>query len=89
VGQFGDQAIDIFDVRAIFNAAQLSVNVPVDGTARFSAMDSSTVDNPPACGGDGSLDIFDVRQCFGVAQLGYANCIRTGTASCTSVVAPQ
>lgn len=89
-GQFGDGAIDIFDVRALFNAAQLSVNVPADGTARFSAMDSSTVDVPPACGGDQTLDIFDVRQCFGVAQLGNPNFIRTGTgATCTSAAAPQ
>lgn len=89
-GQFGDGSIDIFDVRAIFNAAQLGTDAPAAGTARFSAMDSSPADVPPACGGDQSLDIFDVRDCFGVAQFGNTNYVRTGTgASCTSVVQAQ
>ncbi|MGD0946723.1 MAG: hypothetical protein ABSA52_04760 [Candidatus Binatia bacterium] len=90
VGDFGDGSIDIFDYKAIFNAAQLSIDAPAAGTARFSAMDSSTVDAPPACGGDGTLDIFDVRQCFDVGQLGVTNYVRTGTgSSCTSAVQPQ
>jgi hypothetical protein len=89
-GQFGDGVVDIFDVRAIFSAAQLGIDLPADGTARFSAMDSVTVDTPPVCGGDGTLDIFDVRQCFDVAQLGVTNYVRTGTgSSCTSVEQPQ
>jgi hypothetical protein len=97
VGDFGDGSIDIFDYKAIFNAAQLSIDAPAAGTARFSAMDSSTADAPPACGGDGTLDIFDVRQCFNVGQLGATNYVRTGECpgagpcpgSCTSAVAPQ
>jgi hypothetical protein len=92
-GEFGDTppAVDIFDVRAIFSAAQLGIDLPADGTARFSAMDSIDLDSPPTCGGDGTLDIFDVRQCFAVAQgLADVNYVRTGTgASCTSAVAPQ
>ncbi len=90
VGQFGDGAIDIFDVRALFNAAQGLATPPADGSARFSAMDSFTVDVVPACGGDQTLDIFDVRQCFNVAQgLASQNFVRTGTgASCMSAVAP-
>ena len=89
VGQFGDMTIDIFDVRALFNAAQGIDTAPADGSARFSAMDSSTVDVVPACGGDQALDIFDVRQCFNVAQgLASQNFVRTGTgASCVSAVA--
>jgi hypothetical protein len=84
-GDFGDGSIDIFDVRAIFSAAQLGVDVPAAGTDRFSAMDASTVDTPPVCGGDQALDIFDVRQCFGVAQLGETDYGRTDTGStCTS-----
>jgi hypothetical protein len=86
-GQFGSTppVIDIFDVRAIFNAGQLGINAPADGTARFSAMDSVTVDTPPTCGGNLVLDIFDVRQCFGVAQLDFANFMRSGTgSSCVS-----
>jgi hypothetical protein len=88
--QFGDAAIDIFDVRALFAAEALDINTPPDGTARFSAMDASTVDTPPTCGGDGTLDIFDLRQCFAVSA-GLADTFkRTGTGtSCTSVVAPQ
>jgi hypothetical protein len=86
-GQFGDASIDIFDVRALFAAAQLGVDLPADGSARFSAMDAVTVDSPPTCGGDATLDIFDVRQCFAVGQLGVTNYVRTGTgATCTSVV---
>ena len=88
-GQFGDGTIDIFDVRAIFAAGSLAVDVPADGSARFSAMDSSTLDSPPTCGGDQTLDIFDVRQCFAVGSLGATNWIRSGTgASCTSTQAP-
>jgi len=90
VGQFGDNSLDIFDVRALFNAESLGINAPADGTARFSAMDSSTVDSPPTCGGDQTLDIFDVRQCFNV-QAGLAGTFLrsiTGT-SCTSAAAPQ
>ena len=90
VGEFGDGSTDIFDVRAIFSAAQLGVDVPADGTDRFSAMDASTVDDPPSCGGDGTLDVFDVRQCFAVAQLGATHYGRTGIGSmCTSVTQPQ
>ena len=89
-GQFGDQTIDIFDVRALFNAESLGINAPADGSARFSAMDSSTVDTPPTCGGDQTLDIFDVRQCFNVNAGLVGTFIRTGTgASCTSEAAPQ
>jgi len=89
-GQFGDGTIDIFDVRALFNAESLGINAPADGTARFSAMDSSTVDNPTMCGGDQTLDIFDVRQCFNVNAGLVGTFIRTGTgASCTSEAAPQ
>jgi hypothetical protein len=85
-GEFGDNSIDIFDVRALFNAAQLDIDTPADGSARFSAMDASPTDNPPACGGDGALDVFDVRQCFNVAQgLTDTNYMRTGTGdSCVS-----
>jgi hypothetical protein len=84
-GQFGDGSIDIFDYRAQFAAGQLGVDTPAEGTARFSAMDSVTVDTPPTCGGDGSIDIFDYRQCFAVGQLGATNYVRTGTgSSCTS-----
>jgi hypothetical protein len=97
VGDFGDGSIDIFDYKAIFNAAQLSIDAPAAGTARFSAMDSSPTDAPPACGGDGMLNIFDVRQCFEVGQLGFTSYVRTGECpgagpcpgSCTSAVAPQ
>ncbi|HVO24633.1 MAG TPA: hypothetical protein VMW56_13495 [Candidatus Margulisiibacteriota bacterium] len=89
-GAFGDGSIDIFDVRAIFNASQLGVDVPATGTARFSAMDASAVDTPPVCGGDGTLDIFDVRQCFGVAQLGETDYGRTDPGpTCTSKIQPQ
>ena len=80
-GDFGDGTIDIFDVRAIFSAAQLGVGMPETGTDRFSAMDASTVDTPPTCGGDGALDIFDVRQCFGVGQLDEPDYGRTDTGS--------
>jgi len=90
VGAFGDGTVDIFDVRSIFAAAQLGVDVPADGTPRFSAMDSSTVDVPPACGGDQTLDIFDVRQCFNVGQLGATNFTRQGTGTiCKSTAIPQ
>lgn len=89
-GSFGDGTIDIFDVRAIFSAAQLGTDVPTVGTDRFSAMDASTVDSPPVCGGDGTLDIFDVRQCFGVAQLGDTDYGRTDAGpTCTSKAQPQ
>jgi len=89
-GDFGDGSIDIFDVRSIFSAAQLGVDVPAAGTDRLSAMDASTVDSPPSCGGDGVLDIFDVRQCFGVAQLGETDYGRMDTGStCTSTPQPQ
>jgi hypothetical protein len=89
-GQFGDATIDIFDVRALFNAASLGIDAPADGTARFSAMDSSTVDTPPTCGGDQTLDIFDVRQCFNVSAGLADNFTRTGTGTtCTSAAAPQ
>jgi len=97
VGDFGDGSINIFDYKAIFNAAQLGIDAPAAGTARFSAMDSSPVDSPPGCGGDGTLNIFDVRQCFEVGQLGFTNYVRTGECpgagpcpgSCSSAVAPQ
>jgi hypothetical protein len=88
-GDFGDGSIDIFDLRAIFGAAQLDADVPVEGTDRFSAMDASTVDTPPVCGGDGTLDIFDLRQCFRVAQLGETDYGRTDTGpDCTSKPQP-
>jgi hypothetical protein len=89
-GQFGDGTIDIFDVRALFNAESLGIEAPADGTARFSAMDSSPVDTPPTCGGDQTLDIFDVRQCFNVNAGLVDKFVPTGTgASCTSEAAPQ
>lgn len=91
-GQFGTTppAVNIFDVRAIFAAAQLGTNKPADGTARFSAMDSVTVDTPPTCGGNSTLNIFDVRQCFAVAQLGAANYMRSGTgSSCVATAISQ
>jgi hypothetical protein len=90
-GDFGTTppVIDIFDVRAIFNAAQLGIDAPADGTARFSAMDSVTVDTPPTCGGNMALDIFDVRQCFNVGQLGFTNYMRSSTGSdCVSTEIP-
>jgi hypothetical protein len=84
-GEFGDGSIDIFDVRAVFAAAQLGADVPAPGSARFSAMDAAPVDTPPICGGDGTLDIFDGRQCFAVGQLGTTNYARTDPGpTCTS-----
>ncbi|MFI5365845.1 MAG: hypothetical protein ACHQ4J_09485 [Candidatus Binatia bacterium] len=98
VGDFGDGSINIFDVKAIFNAAQVGIDAPAAGTARFSAMDSSLADSPPACGGDGTLNIFDYKECFNVGQLGapsFPSYVRTGECpnggacgSCSSAVAP-
>jgi len=98
VGDFGDGSINIFDVKAIFNAAQVGLDAPAAGTARFSAMDSNPTDAPPQCGGNGTLDIFDYKECFNVGQLGapsFPSYVRTGECpsggacgSCSSAVAP-
>jgi hypothetical protein len=89
-GQFGDGKLKNNDVVAIFNASLQTGVVPAGGTARFSAMDSATVDTPPTCGGDTKLKNNDVVACFNRSLGNGDNEERTISGStCTSISVPQ
>jgi hypothetical protein len=89
-GQFGGSGIKNNDVVAIFNASLQTGVVPADGTARFSAMDSVTVDTPPNCGGDTNLKNNDVVACFNRSLGNGDNYDRALSGSaCTSTLVPQ
>ncbi len=62
LGEFGNDIVNGSDVVAIFRASLLGP--PAASSARFNAMDSVTVDNPPTCGGDNSIKNTDVVACF-------------------------
>jgi hypothetical protein len=62
LGQFGNGIVNGSDVVAIFRASLLGP--PAASSARFNAMDSVTVDNPPTCGGDNGIKNTDVVACF-------------------------
>ncbi len=88
-GQFGGSGIKNNDVVAIFNAS-LGNGGPATGTARYNAMDSVTVDNPPMCGGDGNLKNNDVVACFNRSLGNGNNYSRAPSGSnCTSTLVPQ
>jgi hypothetical protein len=91
VGMFGNNSLNIADVKAIFKASLDPTHfAPAAGTARFSAMDAAPADNPTTCGGNTSLNIADVKLCFKRSlSSSEANYLRTGTgASCTSQLKP-
>ena len=89
LGQFGNGIVNGSDVVAIFRASLLGP--PAPSSARFNAMDSATLDNPPVCGGDNGIKNSDVVACFERSLIPTEpNYMRTiqGT-SCVSAAKPR